>query len=767
MKSLSSPKRMGLAVLAGGLAFMGPAAEATELIVDGSFENTSNSSLPVVKVGGKANPAPGEGWSTFSTYLYSTLYTLPGPTGSGGGYLRPYASGTYGVTQSSTKVEQSVVLTAGTTLTPAKIDAGSATFTMSAWFSSYLTQGDFSDLTLQFLSDTDEPVGEPIGLGGSEFIINIPTGANSKYGNAKEFAQDVRTGTIPAGARRARVTIQSTSVGGAPDGYVDLVSLDVQDTALTVPAVASAIPGNNAVGVGPVVNIDIKLQDRVKAVNPATIQLFLDGTPVTPVINRVPPDTTVTYDAGVLPALSKHKYTLIFADNGTPATKQTNEFNFTVADFLTLPAALATPLGSENTAQPGFKVAAYQVDPKPSDLDPAPAQVHIPNSIAFGESVLAGLLGANLADLTGAATGNSFDVPGTLNWANATGVAANFPDDTAFPGIPGTSGSETDFVHEIVTYVRFPAAGFYRMGINNEDAFRLTAATTGVQTLRLTSPASEVIPAVPIATNITQLQFGGALPATPLSASVIYATPSGSVDEACNLSGRTDLAGKIVLLDRGSGSCSSADKAKQAQLAGAVAVIETTPGDVGFPFRLGDIDPTVQIPVLVISDEHGGSSLKAKLLAGTPVSATIQTDTNARLAEWDGPKGFGAVDVTFGFAVPQAGVYPLRLVAMQETGNANLEWFTIKADGTRVLLNDPSDSSALKAFRSRTAVVVQPKFNAPVLNGQNLTLSWTGTGTLEVGASPTGPWVAAPSQANPQVVTVEAAATAKLYRIKQ
>src|SRR2546430_3076629 len=81
MRPHRSTRRMGLAVLAGGLAFVG-SAEATELITDGSFENTSPSSNPVVKVGGSDNPGVGGGWSTFSTYLYSTLYTLPGPAGS-------------------------------------------------------------------------------------------------------------------------------------------------------------------------------------------------------------------------------------------------------------------------------------------------------------------------------------------------------------------------------------------------------------------------------------------------------------------------------------------------------------------------------------------------------------------------------------------------------------------------------------------------------------------------------------------------------------
>ena len=50
---------------------------------------------------------------------------------------------------------QLVSLTASTTLTPAKIDSGLGRFTLSAWFSSYLAQGDYSDLTLEFMDDSE------------------------------------------------------------------------------------------------------------------------------------------------------------------------------------------------------------------------------------------------------------------------------------------------------------------------------------------------------------------------------------------------------------------------------------------------------------------------------------------------------------------------------------------------------------------------------------------------------------------------------------
>ncbi len=748
MKPHRPTRRLGLTVLAGGLAFVG-SAEATELITDGSFENTTPSSNPIVKVGGTANPGIGGGWSTFSTYLYSTLYTLPGPSGSGAQYLRPYPSGTYGITQSSTNMTQQVSLTAATTLTPAKIDGGLGRFTMSAWFSSYLTQGDYSDLTLEFLDGSNNVVGNPTPLGGTDFIVNLPTGPNAKYGNAKEWGKDAASGTIPAGARTARVRIASTSVSGAPDGYVDLVSLDVTDAGVATPTVANADPPDNAVNVGPVVNLRVTLRDQSTAVNTNSIQFLLDANLVTPSIQKVETNTIIQFPAGLLPALSPHTYRIVFSDNGTPVTTQTNQFRFTVADYLTLPASLGSPLG-------------YQVDTLPV-TDPPTVQVNLPASIGFSEAVLAGLLGPNVADLNGAA-GNTFDVPGVVNWINFSGATANFPSDAPFPGIPGTTGSEFSFVHDLRTFVRFPASGYYQMGINNEDQFRLTAATAGIQTLQLVSPTNLVIPSVAIATNITQLQFGGSLPLTPLTAPVVYATPSGNPEDACLIGTNTSLAGKIVLLDRGGTNCDSAFKAEQAQLAGAVAVLETTPGDTGYPFRLGDINGNVRIPVLTIGDSYGGEMLKSYLTNGTPVTATIRGDPNPKIAEWDGPKGFGAVDVNVGFAVPTAGVYPMRLVAGQEAANANLEWFSIKPDGTRILVNDTSIQDALRAFRARS-FVQQPLFNPPSIAGGSVTFSWTGSGTLQETTALGGSWTNSPSQNNPQTVT--AIGGNKFYRIRQ
>jgi len=766
MKNMPARGRMGMAVIAGGLAFVG-SADATQLLLDGSFENVTPTTSPIVKTGGAANPGLGGGWSTFSTYLYSTEYALPGPAGSGANFLRPYANDPTGVPSSQT-VTQLVSLTVGTTLTPAKIDAGSGKYAISSYFSSYLSQGDYSTLTLEFLNDSDAAVGDPVDpLGGLDFVAAIPQAPSptGKYPNAKDWAQDLREGTIPTGARKALVTIQSTAVGGQPDGYVDVVSLDVTDTTVGTPSVKTAIPENKAVGVGPLVSLTVVLQDATTAVNTNSIQLLLDNAPVPATIQQTNNTTTlVTYSAGLLQAISQHDYKIIFGDTGTPAVFQTNQFRFTVADYVTLPSGQGSPLGSEDTTKPGFSVTVYQVDPAPL-TDPAPTQINAPPSISFSEAMLAGAVGPNIADLTGAAATNTFAVSGVINYANSfPGAVGNFQGDTQFPGLPGTSGSEDSVSHEIITYIRFPAAGYYQLGVNNADQLRVTAAVSGVQAIRITAPTNMIIPSVVHSTNINGLAIGASLPTTPLTGQLAYATPSGNPDDSCVIGTNTSLAGKIVLLDRGGTNCNSAVKAEQAQQAGAIAVIQTTPDDFGFPFRLGDASTIVHIPFLVIGDSYGGSVLKSYATNGTPVTLAIQGDPNPRLTEWDGPKGFGAVDQLFGFAVPAAGVYPMRVVVGQESQGANLEWFSIKPDGSRVLLNDTADAAALRTFRARTAVVEPPKFNPVVLSNGTISLSWTGTGTLQETTS-FSTWTDSTNQSNPQTVPVSG--TMKFYRIKQ
>ena len=61
-------------------------------------------------------------------------------------------------------------------------------------------------------------------------------------------------------------------------------------------------------------------------------------------------------------------------------------------------------------------------------------------------------------------------------------------------------------------------------------------------------------------------------------------------------------------------------------------------------------------------------------------------------------------DYTFTFTAPADGLYPFRLVYIQKSGGAGLEWYSVdSATGDKILINDPDDARAIKAFRKSTA----------------------------------------------------------------
>ncbi|HRY48174.1 MAG TPA: sugar-binding protein [Candidatus Paceibacterota bacterium] len=77
------------------------------------------------------------------------------------------------------------------------------------------------------------------------------------------------------------------------------------------------------------------------------------------------------------------------------------------------------------------------------------------------------------------------------------------------------------------------------------------------------------------------------------------------------------------------------------------------------------------------------------------------------LSEVDGT----TANVTFRIVVQDAGVYPIRVIYQEGGGDAGLELSSVKADGTRVLLNDTANGG-LKCYRTGVAA---DKPSAPVL----------------------------------------------------
>jgi hypothetical protein len=176
------------------------------------------------------------------------------------------------------------------------------------------------------------------------------------------------------------------------------------------------------------------------------------------------------------------------------------------------------------------------------------------------------------------------------------GQPGNFPTICPSRGIPGDTGSEDSFVHEILTFVRFPAAGYYRMGINNEDQFRLTVAETGHRRSNWSRRRSRSF--LPCRLRRTSPNSSSAVhcPRTPLTAPVVYATPSGiRTTPACwrerhRSDGQDRLAGprRVQLRFRRQGGTGSTGRSRGGH--------PDHSGDAGYPFRLGDINPNVHHP---------------------------------------------------------------------------------------------------------------------------------------------------------------------------
>ena len=99
------------------------------------------------------------------------------------------------------------------------------------------------------------------------------------------------------------------------------------------------------------------------------------------------------------------------------------------------------------------------------------------------------------------------------------------------------------------------------------------------------------------------------------------------------------------------------------------------------------------------------------------------------------------------------------------SGTSNPITIALGAAGT-----PPGPSAELIGLESFTitpepSTSAPPKFNPVARQGSNLTLSWSGTGTLQQADAANGPWTNAASQSNPQ--TVPLAGGAKFYRLRQ
>ena len=95
------------------------------------------------------------------------------------------------------------------------------------------------------------------------------------------------------------------------------------------------------------------------------------------------------------------------------------------------------------------------------------------------EAALAGKSGSNIALTSGTDSNGYFVDPAVTSVVNYDVNPNSSGTSIPFPGIPGATGSKENFAAEVLTYLQFPAAGFYQMAVRSDDGFRLTAGAPG------------------------------------------------------------------------------------------------------------------------------------------------------------------------------------------------------------------------------------------------------------------------------------------------
>ena len=272
----------------------------------------------------------------------------------------------------------------------------------------------------------------------------------------------------PAGITLGAIRSTATSFGSHANITIDQVRVfevpvwgflvsDLEIPPVTGPYIVSSTGGP--------FGFTLEISDNFPAtLDPATLSLKVNGADLTPTSVTKPGNTLVEYQRPLDNPFPAGVYGIEIAYRDTAGQSYSDARSFRVRSYTLLPADFLTAAGSVNKTQPGFRIRPHQV---------AAGQ---PNSLKWTEEQLAGVHGPNLANLTGA-VGGYFAWDSVVDFKNEAGQTANFFNDFPFSviGIPGpTLENEDNAALEVLTFLEFPQVGFYRLGVNSDDGFRLT-----------------------------------------------------------------------------------------------------------------------------------------------------------------------------------------------------------------------------------------------------------------------------------------------------
>lgn len=313
---------------------------------------------------------------------------------------------------------------------------------------------------------------------------------------------DVVTVSTQREAAGGTVTLMpGTTRGGTP---TEVAKLTLMKKPAYVPDPENPAAPRLVLFEGDVFGFTAKLQDLGLSVNPDSVTVEVGGVDVTAgsTVTKTGAATLVSY-AYVFPDYpapgSQQNVVIGYDDTADPPQSHQVPITFTVVtDYTTIPPSFAT--GGVNTSMPGFIANSTQISINQTGSD----SLH-GNSLDNVEIQLAGGYidpNTGFPYLNEAAPPSGIDwvviprdVPGIINFeqdADADGVpgpAGNFVDpeypDGPLPGIPGWDNAYDGIAIEFLTYLDLPA-GWLTLGVNSDDAFRVTCGPNVKDLLGLT-----------------------------------------------------------------------------------------------------------------------------------------------------------------------------------------------------------------------------------------------------------------------------------------
>jgi len=548
------------------------------------------------------------------------------------------------------------------------------------------------------------------------------------------------TTSTPAGVTNVLIN----DVGGNPDTAIKAYWY----SSAAPPYISYAEPPLDDDQVFPSQALKYKISDASTTVAAGTVALKVNGAAQSPTVSTASGVTTVSLPAPTtFWPTGTNSVELSFKDSA--GTNYDYKYNFIVPAYAssTLNVTQSVPLGSQDSTKPGFVLQTAQIDYTAAG-DSGDGS---PNQSDYANALIAGLwfptYGSNASSVKAATTWT-----GPIDFA-INGSQGDFTNDFAMPGIIQTNTSATDNIGALFQFwLAFPTAGTFLMGVSSDDGFRLSEGFDHLrQVLHVNGTGIDKDVGAVVSTTVDgNGGFGAVLPVTPISAPVVFVnsnTPLSSV------------SGKIVAVDRALFGLSDADLVFAAQTNGALAAIVINQPANGMPGGPMTGTPTgtnatITIPALTVS----GRGSDRALWTNANLTASIGASQAIELGGADYGKGMGWIN--FSVTVPAPGLYPMNLIWYNGGGGAGIEFASYQPDGTRILVNDPSNPNSLKAFRAVTAGTPAPVVSIARSGG---TVTITYTGTLQSSSKVNGPYVNVPGAPNPYVVPI-GAASAQFYR---